>query len=184
MMENLVTRSEAQFDDVTAAQVLEGHLDERSEDARFDTETEGWLSLDAKYALAPSMLSDAAGAKLVTGLERRWELEAKDPRMGAPPKDGLASVHFGGGAKPWWVSSFKDFVRSYAPVVWLRWWRSADEAAAHLGCVGYAAHLPSQGQRCGVALPRIRHWRYVGLEPAKTSRPTSPPEASTASRIG
>ena len=152
MMDNLVTRSEAQFDDVTAAQVLEGHLDERSEDARFDGETEGWLSLDAKYALAPSMLSDPAGAKLVTGLERRWELEAKDPRMGAPPKDGLASVHFGGGAKPWWVSSFKDFVRSYAPVIWLRWWRSADEAAAHLGCVGYAAHLPSQGQRCGVAL--------------------------------
>ena len=138
-MENFVTRSEAQFDDVTAAQVLEGHLDERSEDARFDGETEGWRALDAKYALASSHLNDPAGMKLVTGLERRWELEAKDPRMGAPPKDGLASVHFGGGAKPWWVSDFGSFVRSYAPVIWLRWWRSADEAAAHLGCVGCGA---------------------------------------------
>ena len=51
MMENLVTRSEAQFDDVTAAQVL-GHLDERSKTP--DGETEGWLALDAKYALASS----------------------------------------------------------------------------------------------------------------------------------
>ena len=111
-------------------------------------ETEGWLSLDAKYALAPSHLNDPAGMKLVTGLERRWELEAKDPRMGAPPKDGLAGIHFGGGAKPWWVSSFKDFVRSYAPVIWLRWWRSADEAAAHR-LRGLCSALPSQGQRRG-----------------------------------
>lgn len=152
MLNRLMKRADAHFDDVDAARVLADHLEERPRDARFAGDTDGWHSLDAKYALAPAMLSDERGASLVAGLERRWELEAKDPRMGAPPKDGLANVHFGGGAKPWRVAAFSFFKEAYAPALWLRWWRSADEAAAHLGCVGYRATLPSRGYQCGLAL--------------------------------